>query len=465
MASLFFRRSLNWLKVITSRALTACSEALLRVYYKSYLSESDDHSRHAHDTAPRHLKVDRIAESQPETDIKFKEIRVGEGDLGQSADDVITTTDWRPRLSKRERRRLTAYDVAPDLKHVPYLVMKQIERLSDPNRGAIDIQRELLINRFGQTSRKLQASVRSKVAGASMRGVPLGAALLVTIDIGAFPPLDVWHQSGGTHATTLVDRALNNVDDAFDSIGCAFLLKEGFFETALAPTVELDDPRRSQFVKSYADQHWPSTLRLSGYADQVFVPHFHWVIVPLDEDGKPIPADVVSEALKRRFSSTRAIHVEPITYSNHVAKAKAGLLGAAVEAAMRYAVKRKGEVRDQELREQARWLEALEPDDIWTGGWTTRIANTKPKPIMVLASLLGRSKMVEALEGFIIPAGHRQRLIAARQGKLPVMTDVRSPPHPKRSAPSTEKHYAVNDNATPVRPGRRCRDGPEKIAA
>jgi len=236
-----------------------------------------------------------------------------------------------------------------------------------------------------------------------MRGVPDGAALWLTIDIAAIPSLPIWEKAGGMSARELKDQAIRLFNDALVEVGCVHVLDEGYFEVAKVKNLDLVNPRRAQFVKSYASTEWPESIVLSDEIGSIFVPHFHKVVVLLDADGRPIDVETFKRALKKRFPALRAIHIRPADGGHDAAGQR--MLPASVERAIRYAAKRTSSFDDDEIAEQQRWYDALEPEDLWTSGWTSRV-NVRLMSVPIMrGSFLGRQKLREALVNFEIGRG------------------------------------------------------------
>lgn len=405
-------------------------------------------------------RTESIVEKQPRTQITFNEKRVGEEGISEDLDDREITTNLNPRITAQEERRFDIFSSTSDLKGVPAMIKSAVARMRQPKTDRIDLTEELRRDRHSSAGRRFQAAVRSKIAAASMRGVPFGSAYLVTIDLGAFPSLSDWLAAGGASPSNVVSGGMIKVNEALDAIGCVHFLMEGFFEIAHAKNVDLDDDRRAQFVKSFAET-WPKSLKLCDHQETIIIPHFHWVMVLLDEAGVPIPGDRLAEELRVRFPATRAIRVEPIHWGTGTTYREVMTSGAA--AALRYAIKAAGEKSDYEIEEQARWFESLEPEVLWTTGWHSTV-DVRPSAVPIMrASLLARSKLRDAFSDVEIGRGWAkvERKPAVTAKIIYLVT------------PSPDRHVGhhsgvgctpANDNY-PDLVRVRCRDGPVALAA
>lgn len=411
---------------------------------------------------PRSVIVSHTTDKKALTDIEFKERRVGEEGISPDLDDVEITTDWQPRLTGEERR-FEIFELYPDLRGCPRSIRRAVDRLRRRGQKSLNITEELRRDRRSLAGRKLQTAIRAMIASASMRGVPDGAALWLTIDIAAIPSLAIWEKAGGMSARELKDQAIRLFNDALVEVGAVFVLNEGYFELAKVKNLDLVNPRRAQFVKSYASTEWPASIVLSEEIGSIFVPHFHKIVVLLDAEGNPIDVETFKRALKKRFPALRAIHIRPADGGHDAAGQR--MLPASVERAIRYAAKRTSSFDDDEIAEQQRWYDALEPEDLWTSGWTSRV-NVRPMSVPIIrASLLGRQKLGDALVNFEIGRGWSGPKAAkpVQQAQRPASNVIRLSDyrHLDRATQPSMVFIPANDNGLPV----GARAGPRRRAA
>lgn len=438
--------------------------SILRVVAKDSNHRRWDEFPESPDEEPdrRSITFSRTTDKKPLTDIEFVERRVGEEGISPDQDDVEITTDWQPRLTSEERR-FEIFELHADLRGCPRSIRKAVDRLRRRGEKRLNITEELRRDRRSLAGRKLQTAIRAKIASAFMRGVPDGAALWLTIDIAAIPSLAVWQKAGGMSARELKDQAIRLFNDALVEVGAVHVLNEGYFEVAKVKNLDLVNPRRAQFVKSYARTQWPASIVLSEEIGSIFVPHFHKIVVLLDAEGNPIDVETFKRALKKRFPALRAIHIRPADGGHDAAGGK--LLPASVEKAMRYAAKRTTSFDDDEIAEQQRWYDALEPEDLWTSGWTSS-ANVRPMSVPIMRrSLLGWQKLRDALVQFEIGCGWSGPKIVkpVQQAQRPASNVIRLSDHRRmdRVAQPSMIFIPVNNNAPPV----GARAGPHRRAA
>ena len=394
---------------------------------------------------------------QPTTDIFFHEQRIAETGVSAELDDVVIRTDWKPYLTENEKVRLDVFGLTSDLKHVAKNFRRFLARLRDRCTGRLDLSDELARDKFSLPGRKFQTAIRSKIAGASMRGVPEDAACYVTIDIAATPPLPVWLHAGGSHPRMLMADFNRKLHQVLDEVGCKHVYREGFLEVAKAPRIMLSNRYQGLFVKSYSKSSWPAKLHLKNHIDEISVVHVHAVMVLLDADGQPISLSTFQDALRRRFPASRAVMV---TELGTTARTASKTLPEAAEAAIRYAMLHRKNRTPDEMREQGRWNNKLKPEDLWASGWTSFV-NVRPWAVPILrSSLLARNKLREALVDIEIGNGWTVfeppvKIVKEYQDAL--VTVLKFPQnHP----------HAANDNYSDTgAETRRARDGPVTRAA
>jgi hypothetical protein len=451
----------TWIKALRDGLI--CMAIFIRVSIVRPCFQSDLRvvAKHLDDDEPekpRSLSVEHSSHKQPLTDVTFEELRISEEGISSDLDDIDIRVKWQPRVSAQERRRFDIFALTPDLQHCEKSIRKAVARLRFKSNQRLDITDELRRDRRSLAGKKLQAALRAKIAGASMRGVPPGAALWLTIDLAAVTSLPIWLKAGGASPRVLIDNGISKLNDALDEIGSMHILMEGYFEISRAKHVHSLNPLRGQFAKEYASRHWPNSLELDGYGGPVLVPHLHALVALLDRDGKPIDSELFKAALKKRFPVKRSIYIRPVVGD----KTSRGLqsLPAAVEAAMRYAAKRNSELDRDEIVEQQRWQEALEPEDVWMSGWRSR-NSVKPMSVPIMrASLLARQKLREALVDFEIGRGWMgpQKAVARKSSVISFAEyrDARRTGAPIAGAATSRRHsfsasLPVGARAGPIR--------------
>lgn len=423
----------------------------------------EDHGIHhlseEEDSEPdRVLTHESSTSRQPTTDIVFNDRRTGEAGISSDLDDREITTDWQPYFTQGEASRLRIYEQTPDLRQVARTFKSGFDLLRNQGPHRRSLSDLLKWDKLSHAGKKFQTAIRSLIAGASMRGVPAGAACVVTINFAATPALPIWMNAGGAHPRMLKSDYDRKFRAALDEIGCKHILEEGPFEIAKAPKIDLQDRKSGAFVKSYASSSWPSGLKLVDHLDGIAVAHVHRVVVLLDERGQPIAPKALRKALKKRFTAKRAVLVTALGTSRRTTSMTRS---AAAEAAIRYALERKKGRQEWEVREQARWAEKLKPEDLWTTGWRSFVAVSRMSVPIMRASLLSRHKLREALVDVDIGCGWSPpRTIAPAP---PLWLTYQSIAAGKPLALATP-FRAANDN-DPLTICRRARDGPWLRAA
>lgn len=423
----------------------------LRVRDFAQSGDDSEGSRASDLTFERSVEIEHTVERQPTTDFPFTERRIVV-DGAWTCADVDLTTNWKPNFAAEQQSRLNVYERTPDLKHLPPRIRRAIGRLRDRGQKRFDLSGELAADMFSVPGCRFQTAIRSKIAGASMQGVPDEAGCFVTIDLAAVPELPVWLASGGSHPRMIFAQAKRLLMDVYRELGCAHALREAYFELAKCKPIDLANRKSGQFVKSYAQDRWPAAISLKDHVDSVYIAHIHAVMVLLDHSGRPISKDALADALRKRFPHTRAVAVRSLTWS---AKGGPLVLSKAAEAAIRYRLEKNSNPPADEAREQARWQNKLKPDDLFSTGWTSFV-NVRPMSVPILrASLLGRHKLREALCDVEIGTGWSPPpAIEVRPSNVVGLPSLRDAADQRVAKPPTAKWV-----------GRNARDGPLKAVA